>query len=111
MAWEPPVAIGKLKDADHAPRESAEISEVAVFPSSLITIPDSKALNPAPLTFMMSPGVASDRSSERVAVTLKEDCPVTEELLAPIDLTPPAIFVGMFKSVNILPSLLALTVD
>lgn len=74
-------------------------------------IPDSKALKPAPLTFMMSPVVASGRSKERVAVTLKEDCPVTEEPLAPIDLAPPAVFDGMSKSVNILPSLLALTVN
>jgi len=60
---------------------------------------------------MMSPVVASGRSKERVAVTLKEDCPVTEEPLAPIDLAPPAVFVGIFNSVNILPSLLALTVN
>ncbi len=42
---------------------------------------------------------------------MKEACPVMEELVAPIDLAPPAVFDGMLRFVNILPSLLALTVN
>ena len=74
-------------------------------------MPDSKALKPVPLTIMLSPVVASDRSKERVPVTLKEACPVREELVAAMDLAPPAVFDGMSRSVNILPSLLALMVN
>ncbi len=65
-------------------------------------MPDSKALKPVPLTFMLSPVTTSDRSKERVAVTVKEACPVIEELVAAMDLAPPDVFEGM---------LLALTVD
>ncbi len=111
MAWEPPVALGTSKDVDQTPCESAETPEANVLPSNLTEIPDSKDLNPAPLTFMLSPLVASDRSTERVAVTLKEACPVMEEPVAAMDLAPPAVFDGMSRSVNILPWLLALTVN
>jgi len=111
MVWDPPVALGTSKNVDQTPWESAATPEARVLPSNLTEIPDSKALNPAPLTFMLSPLVASDRSKERVAVTLKEACPVMEELVAAMDLAPPAVFDGMSRSANILPWLLALTVN
>ena len=111
MVWDPPVALGTSKDVDQTPCESAAILEATVLLSNLTEIPDSKALNPAPLTLIRSPVVASDRSKERVAVTLKEACPVTEDPLAAMNLAPPAAFDGMFRSVNILPSWLALTVN
>ena len=45
-----------------------------------------------------------------MAVTVKEACPETDELIAAMDLAPPDVLEGMVRSVNILPSLLALAV-
>ena len=59
---------------------------------------------------MLSPMTAVDLSRVRVAVTVKEACPVTEEPPAAMDFTPPDVSEGILRSTNILPSLFALMV-
>jgi len=84
---------------------------MTVLVPNLTEMPDSKALKPEPLTFTLSPVVASDRPKDRTAVTAKEACPAMKELVAPMDLAPPAVFEGMLTSVKILPWLSALTTN